>query len=48
MAREALSVLLDRECAPATAARVKQLIDALGGGEPRAPGPESPERDPTR
>ena len=36
--------LLDRERAPATAARVKQLIDALGGGAPE-PGGDSPESD---
>lgn len=40
--------LLDRERAPGTAARVKQLIDALGGGEPRQPGAQSREPESTR
>ena len=38
--------LLDRERAPATAARVKRLIDALGGGEPRESDAQARERDP--
>ena len=39
--------LLDRERAPATAERVKRLIEALGGGPPREPGAASTESDPT-
>lgn len=40
--------LLDRDRAPGTAARVKQLIDALGRGPQREPVTEHSERDPSR
>ena len=40
--------LLDRERAPATAARVKQLIEAFAGGVPHGSVAKPPERGPTR
>ena len=40
--------LLDRERAPATAARVEQLIEALGRSASYESGAEPQERDPTR
>ena len=40
--------LLDRKRAPATAARVEQLIEALSGGARHELAAEPPERDPSR
>ena len=48
MAVAAVYDLLDRERAPATAERVKRLIEALGGGEPRERASEDPESDSPR